>query len=207
MSEAAAESLQPEEQARAVWYAVLSRLFYAAPDRAFVEALGGAAETDDDAGADGQGAPLARAWRGLQRACREADPDTVREEFETLFVGVGKAPVTPYTSGYVAPQAPDRHLLALRERLDALGLARREQVFETEDHVSAVCDALRWMIEHGAALDEQRLYFDTFVEPGVGAFCAAITRSPLAVFYRDAAAFAAAFIAVERDAFDMHLTA
>ena len=61
------------------------------------------------------------AWRELQEACRSAYPAVVRQEYDSLFVGVGKAPVTPYLSAYAEPHAPDRYLLALREQLGRVG--------------------------------------------------------------------------------------
>lgn len=189
-----------EDAARAQWYALLSRLFHAPPDAALLRVLA-AAPAGDEGDAD---VPFVQAWRGLQAACTEADPEAVRAEFDELFVGVGKAPVTPYTSAYAAPHAPDRHLLALRERLNAWGLARREKVFEAEDHVSAVCDAMRWLIEQGHALEDQRDFFLTFLSPALLPFCSAINASPVAVFYKRAQALVQAFHEVEKDAFDMH---
>jgi TorA maturation chaperone TorD len=204
MAEAEAQvSLEPEEQARAFWYGLISRLFYAPPDRLLLDQLSSApgSEAEDEEGG------FLQSWRALQRACGVSDPEALREEFDTLFVSVGKAPVTPYTSSYAAPHAPDRHLLELRRRLQALGLARRERVFEVEDHVSALCDTMRWLIEQERPLEEQRAFFGDFIDPGVLLFCDAINRSPLAAFYRTAADFTRAFVLVEKDAFDMHLPA
>ena len=197
----APEALDPGEEARSLWYALISRLFYAPPDSELLAGLSaGLAE-----GADEESAFL-QTWRALQLACRGAEPQALREEFEALFIGVGKAPVTPYTSAYAATHAPDRHLLALRERLGAWGLGRREQVFEAEDHISALCDAMRWLIMQGYALDEQRAFFQEFVAPAVPLFCNAIKRSPTADFYLKVGEFTRLFIAVETDAFDMHTT-
>lgn len=194
------QALGAEDRARAHWYALVSHLFYAAPDAALLQRVTSAS----DEGADPSESPLVEAWRGLQAACRAADPETVRAEFDDLFVGVGKAPVTPYTSSYAASHAPDRHLLALRTRLGEWGLARHERVFESEDHISAVCDAMRWLIERGRPLEEQRVFFMAFIDPAAASFCSAINRSPVAVFYRAAAALALAFVTVEKEAFDMH---
>lgn len=192
-----------EEKARATWYALISRLFYEAPDRGLLDAL--AASAGSPASADEP--PLLAAWRRLGAACARSEPEAVREEFEALFVGVGKAPVTPYTSAYAAPIGPDRHLLHLRETLDARGLARHGDVFEAEDHVAGLCDVMRWMIEGGAPVEEQQAFFRDFVDPGMSPFCAAICSNPLASFYGEAAQLTRAFLEVERDAFDMHVEA
>ena len=197
----AAQPLAAEDQARAQWYGLISRLFHAAPDATLLDAIASAAAGTED---DGAGSSFHAAWRDLQTACAGADAEKVRTEFEALFVGVGKALVTPYTSAYAAAHAPDRHLVALRERFGEWGLGRRDGIFETEDHVSAVCDGMRWSIEHGRSLAEQRDYFSDYVDAAMVSFCAAINQAPNANFYRSAAALALAFHAVEKDAFDMH---
>jgi TorA maturation chaperone TorD len=194
------QGVESEEQARALWYAVLSRLFYAAPDRALLDGLAAEAPSDPEA----ERSPFLESWTKLQAACRGADPDALREEFESLFIGVGKAPVTPYTSSYAASHAPDRHLLSLRNTLQAWGLIRAEQVFEAEDHVSALFDSMRWLIEQRRPLEDQRAFFDAFVDTALPLFCDAINSSPAANFYRRAGEFARAFVAIEKDAFDMH---
>lgn len=195
------EPLSAEDQARAHWYALISRLFHAAPDAALLGGVASAPAGDEEEGA---GSPFHAAWRDLQSACAEGDPETVRAEFEALFIGVGKALVTPYTSAYVAPHAPDRHLVALRERFAEWGLGRRGGIFETEDHISAVCDGMRWLIEHGRSLAGQREYFVEYVDVALSSFCTAIKRAPSAHFYARAATLALAFHVVEKDAFDMH---
>ena len=196
--------IEPEERARALWYALVSRLFYAPADRELLDSLRDVGKGPEFEAAE---SPFPIAWRSLQQACATIDPEAIREEFESLFVGVGKAPVTPYTSAYAAPNAPDRHLLALRETISEWGLERRDRVFEAEDHVAALCDAMRWLIEQSASLEDQRAFFLKFVEPGIGGFCSAISHSPVPVFYARAAVFTGVFLAVEADAFDMHTAA
>jgi TorA maturation chaperone TorD len=200
----AAREIEPEERARALWYAIVSRLFYAPADRELLEGL---KDVGQGTHFETHESPFLIAWRGVREACATFEPEAVREEFESLFVGVGKAPVTPYTSAYAAPYAPDRHLLTLRETISEWGLARRERVFEAEDHVAALCDAMRWLIEQSAALEDQRAFFLKFVGPGVRGFCAGLEKSPAAAFYAKAGAFAEAFVDVEEDAFDMHTAA
>jgi TorA maturation chaperone TorD len=201
-----------EDLARAQCYALISRLFYAPADVDLLKQLAGAGaagpaqassiEAESTDGATGA-SPYVQAFAALQDACRVADAEAVRQEYDDLFVGAGKALVTPYTSGYAVPHGPDRHLLALRERLVALGLVRRDSVFELEDHVSAVCDVMRWLIAGGHGLDEQHVFFKEFVHPGLGPFCSAIEKRAASSFYRAMAAYTRAFLAIEREAFDM----
>jgi TorA maturation chaperone TorD len=188
-----------EDAARANHYALIGRLFYEAPDSILLAQLCRA-----DMGSNAEDTPLDRAWLQLREACSAAYPTVVKQEHDTLFLGVGKAEVTPYTSHYVKGTSPDRHLVRLRERLDQLGLGRRSAAFEVEDHVSGICDVMRFVIEDGHPLSEQSLFFREFVDGGVAPFCAAVARTNSSKFYRCVAEFARAFLAVEREAFEMH---
>lgn len=205
--------LADEDRARADCYALISRLFYAPPDGALLQQLAAEpqAAATDTAGLALVGwepelklTPYAGALKRLKEASRGEDPASLRQEYDDLFTGAGKALVTPYTSGYAVPHAPDGHLLALREHLIAWGLARRDAVFELEDHVSAVCDVMRWLIERERPLAEQVAFFDDFVYSGVATFCDAIDARATTEFYRAVAALARAFLAIEREAFDLH---
>lgn len=193
-----APALEPEELARANFYGLISRLFYEPADtNLLAEICSGPRNADD-----GEGDLLA-AWRRLQESSRSAYPAILRQEFDTVFVGVGKAEVTPYLSGYADPGAPDRYLVRLRERLSAWGLARKERVFEVEDHISGICDVMRWLVEGQRTLADQRQFFEEFAYSGVQHFCAAVQKSPSTSFYKDVAALTTAFYDLERTAFEM----
>jgi TorA maturation chaperone TorD len=196
----AAPEISEEDRARAACYALMSRFFYAPPDsHLLAEICNAPLEAGAEAPAGGMGA----AWSELQEACRNAFPAVIRQEYDTLFIGVGKALVTPYTSRYARQSAPDRHLVRLREQLEAWGLARRERVFETEDHISGICDVMRHLIEQDYPLEEQRRCFEEFVYPGVMPLFDAIDAVEAAGFYRHIALFSRRFIEVEREGFAM----
>jgi TorA maturation chaperone TorD len=185
----------PEEQARANFYALLSRLFYA-PDAALLSALGQADELD------GEDETLADAWRKLCRAAANADAEAVREEFETLFVGTGKAPVTLYTSAYSIKYSNEAPLAALRGELAAMGL--RGEAAEPEDHIAALCDVMRYLIAEGeGGLERQKRFFERWIHPNVEPLCAAIERNDQTSFYKHVSHTAKTFFALEHSAFEM----
>ena len=194
------DQLSPEDRARANVYALIGRLFYDAPDSNLFAQI--CSESEPEEGTSDSGA-LKHAWRALQEACRGAYPVAIKQEYDTLFIGVGKGEVTPYTSGYVTQSAPDRHLVKLREQLDAWGLARSASAFEVEDHVSGLCDVMRFLIEQQASLVDQRLFFEHFVYPGVVPFCNTVITAQSAGFYKQIAVFAKAFLELEKAALDM----
>jgi TorA maturation chaperone TorD len=190
----------PEDRARADMYALIGRLFYAAPDSNLFAQICKGGEPADEAG---DASALARAWQALRNACKSAYPDVVKQEHDTLFIGVGKAEVTPYTSHYVAHSSPDRHLVMLREQLDQWGLARSAGAFEVEDHIAGLCDVMRFLIEQQAPLADQRLFFERFVYPGALPLFEKVKTGASAGFYKSVVAFAGAFLEVEKAAYDM----
>jgi len=192
------DPLSEEDGGRANIYALIGRLFYEAPDSIMLAQL-----APSEGGRAGENSPLEQSWQALQEASRSAYPVVVKQEYDSLFVGVGKSEVTPYTSHYVSGASPDRHVVRLRECLEQLGLARRDAAFEVEDHVSGVCDVMRFLIVGGHSLSEQRLFFNEFAYPGIAPLCDRVARAGSAVFYRYVAAFARAFLEVERQAFEM----
>ena len=79
-------ALAPEETARADFYALLGRLFQAAPDDALLHQLAQASPipADGDPG-------LAKAWQDLVNASSVMDAPAALDEYEALFGGVGKS--------------------------------------------------------------------------------------------------------------------
>lgn len=201
---AASSAIDPEDQARANLYGLVSRLFYAPADSHLLAEIchtGQGGEGEEGAGG------LLPAWRELQEACRNAYPAVVKQEYDSMFVGVGRAEVTPYLSAYAEASAPDRFLVRLREQISALGLARRESVFEVEDHVSGISDVMRWLIASAHPLHEQQQFFASFLYPGAIAFFAAVQNAASSRFYQPVAAFAVAFLDLEKASLEMADTA
>ncbi|MFY9314241.1 MAG: molecular chaperone TorD family protein [Burkholderiales bacterium] len=198
MNEAAATGLQPEDEARAAYYGLIARLFYAAPDEAVL------AQMLHANAFEGSDAPIARAWRELAAAAKTAFPVVLENEHTELFVGTGKAEITPYLTHYTIQYATDNPLVEIRQQLRRWGIARRESASEPEDHISGLCEAMRFAIAvQQRAEDEQKAFFDRFLYRGAIAFCDAVSASPKASFYRLVARFTRAFLELENEAFRM----
>ena len=191
-------TLAPEEVARANFYGLLARLFYGPPDTQLLETLAGATGIDAE---DGEIGP---AWERLCLAAGQTDQEAVRDEYDTVFVGTGKAPVTLYTSAYSIRYATEAPLVELRGQLAALGMARREGASEPEDHVAALCDAMRHLISvQKRDLAVQSVFFKRWIGPTAAPLCDAIEADPSLSFYKAVARFAKAFFDLEQSAFEM----
>ena len=192
------ETLPPEEVARANFYGLLARLFYAPPDAPLLEALAGAG------GIDAEDGGIAAAWQDLVTAAAQAHPEAAREEYDTVFVGTGKSPVTLYACAYSIKYSNEAPLAALRGDLAGLGLGRREDAGEPEDHIAALCDAMRHLIAvQKRDLAEQSRFFNRWIAPSVQPLCDAIQRNPTTAFYKSVGRFANAFFLLEQTAFEM----
>ena len=198
MTAQAAAGLDPEDEARAAMYGLIARLFYAAPDEAVL------AQMLHANAFEGSDAPVALAWRDLVAAAKTAFPVVLENEHTELFIGTGKAEVTPYLTHYTIKHESDTPLVEIRQHLKRWGMARRESVNEPEDHIAALCETMRYAIavQHRSA-DEQRAYFERFLYPGAISFCDAVSASRKAAFYRSVAHFTRAFLDIEREAFSM----
>lgn len=191
-------TLPPEEAARAALYGLLARLFYAPPDAALLASIASSGPLQAEQG------ELAPAWAELAEAARSADAEAVREEYELQFVGTGKAPVTLYASAYLVRYSNETPLAELRGQLSAMGIARRSNVHEPEDHIAALCDVMRFLIaEQHADPARQRPFFERWIRPTAEPLCAAIAKAPGTDFYRRVARLAKGFFVLEQSAFEM----
>jgi TorA maturation chaperone TorD len=190
--------LAPEDEARAAFYGLIARLFYAPPDESVLAQLLHAHAFEDS------NAPIAVAWGRLVEAARTAYPVVLENEHTELFIGTGKSEVTPFLTHYTITHASENPLVELRQQLKRWGMGRRAEANEPEDHIAGICEAMRFAIavQH-RAIEEQRLFFDAFIYRGGVAFCNAVSASAKAGFYRLVAQFARAFFELEREAFEM----
>lgn len=193
-----------EEGARAALYALLARLWLAPPGPAELAALGRDAAT----GATPLAGALEDAALALVRVASALPEDVVADEFAALFEGVAAPLVDPYASRYLAGAPMQQPLAALRGELAALGLARVAGARVPEDHLGALCEAMR-LLAGGAPgyparpLAAQRAFFARHIEPWVERCLDDVMRAAPARFYARVAELTRAFVEVEREAFEL----
>jgi len=193
------EGLLPEDEARARFYALLSRLYAGGPDASLLAALGGSEPWPEEGDN-----PVAAAWNKLLLASTAMDADAAEQEYTELVIGVGRSNVDLHASHWITEATSERPLVAVRSDLARLGLARRELATLYEDHLSLLCETMRMLIagdgeRRPTPIAVQRAYFDRHIAPWVFACCTAIRDCPLANYYLRVAEFAHLFMALERD--------
>jgi TorA maturation chaperone TorD len=200
-------TLAPEDQARADFYALLARLFADPPDAALLSAIAHAAPLGGDAAtghADAPAPSLAAAWEALRAASAAMDPDAVVDEYNDLFIGVGKSEVNLHASHWLTGFMMERPLVEVRAALVGLGLGRRDAASLLEDHLAALCETMRILIagqgdRAPSTIAEQRDFFARHIAPWAFSCCTAIDSCPVANYYRQVAQFAERYMALERD--------
>jgi TorA maturation chaperone TorD len=190
---------QGEETARADLYGLLATLFYGPPTQALLNTIASAP-------AQGDGV-LERAWADLSAACKTTQSESAREEYELLFIGVGRPEVMLYGSFYLSGFLMEKPLAALRTDLAKLGLQRADSMTESEDHIAALCEVMRYLIASDDAIHAnmatQKQFFADHMQPWTMDMCAAIAAHPRAAFYSTVGNLARSFFEVEMQAFDM----
>ena len=191
--------LDPEDEARAQFYALLGRLFANGPDAPLLAAIGGSQRWSE-----AEGNPLSSAWNNLILASQAMDAAAAEQEYTEVFVGVGKSPVNLHGSHWIAGFMMEKPLAQVRADLAELGLARRPGANLLEDQLGALCETMRILVagdgeRRPAAIGVQRAWFDRHIAPWVFDCCNAILECPLANYYRRVAEFTTLFMAIERD--------
>ncbi|MCP5425783.1 MAG: molecular chaperone TorD family protein [Gammaproteobacteria bacterium] len=181
-----------EEQLRAGTYGLLGDLLRRPPDSPLLERLGNitAGETTDG---------LATAWLALGEAAMRTQPADLADEYQALFIGLGRGELIPYGSWYLTGFLMERPLAQLRRELAELGFQRQEGVCEPEDHAAALCEIMALSIADGSMdLDRQRLFFETHLGSWMDRFFQDMEQAANARFYRSVGRLGQAFIGLER---------
>jgi TorA maturation chaperone TorD len=189
-----ANAVSSEDQERAQVYALLGSLLGGPPQEALLTALRQIEAPASEAGQD-----MAAAWGSLKQAAVRAQVVAVADEYQELFIGVGRGELVPYGSWYVTGFLMEKPLAELRVDLKRYGFERREGVSEPEDHVSALCETMGLMLNSGEVpLDTQRQFFEKHIGPWMGRFFSDLTSARSASFYRAVGLLGERFLEVER---------
>ena len=193
---------EAEERARADLYGLLAQLWVGPPDGRLLQCIEAAAAEPAE-----RGGQLEAPWRALVASMRATSAKAAADEYDALFLGVGRPEIFVYGSYYLAGFLNERPLALLRDDLRALGLARGTGRGETEDHVAFLFEVMRWLIVGDEVpvcnLEQQRRFFRAHLQPWVGELCDAVDAHPRAAIWRAVADLTRGFMQVEAQAFDM----
>ncbi|WP_430468984.1 TorD/DmsD family molecular chaperone [Vibrio alginolyticus] len=186
---------QQEQTLRTDIYLVLSALFRSAPSDeilAFLKSL----EIEPSESA------MQKAWLALQQAANEAQREALEEEYQDLFIGIGRGEVVPFGSWHRTGSMMEKPLAEIRRDLDLLGIEREENVKEPEDHISALCEVMAMLT--GEEEDLQQAVFNKHIAPWFNSFTQQLENAESASFYKPAAQLCEAFLTLEQVRFSVN---
>lgn len=188
-----------EDRARGNVYALLGNLLAAPPDNGLLADLAAISPDPSDRSL------LAASWKMLGEAAARATVPDLRDEYQSLFIGLGRGEIVPYGSWYLTGFLMEQPLARLRGDLAELGIERNAGVREPEDHAGALCDAMAIMIagDDPTPLERQARFFAQHLEPWMERFFRDLQRADSARFYRSVGLLGEQFMEIERQAFGM----
>jgi TorA maturation chaperone TorD len=187
---------------RADCYAMLASLLRQAPSGKTIEIL------QDLHWDDALPGRLDRALRQISQAARESVLNGVEAEFNRLFVGMGWGEMVPYASWYRQRMIQSTPLAALRTDLMRLGIVRRADSYESEDHAGALCEAMALLSREASGIPhaEQAEFFKIHVASWMMRFFGDLRLAKNAEFYRAVAALGGCFLESEVEYLNVDVT-
>ena len=195
----------PEELARADLYGLIARLFHQPPDQELLNQI--SASIPDGEESQEEDAPLAKVWHSVVEVAKNNPAKAWHDEFDLNFISVGRPNIILNGSFYMAGHLNEKPLVEIRRSLETFGLESAEEVTETEDHISALCEVMRYLIAGDdveiSNLTNQRVFFNSHIRPWYDELCDAIEDIPEMHLYHPVAALTREFLAIEGQSFDM----
>ncbi len=198
MGSRASAHIAKEERHRAEIYSLMAQLLARPPD---AETLALLVASRGEEGAFGE--VIAR----LAAAAESASPPAVAEEYQNLFIGLGRGELVPFASYYLTGFLNEKPLARLRGDLRALGIEREADVKEPEDHIAFIMDAMAGLIlgRFGGldAIAGQHRFYEDHLAPWASHFFRDLETAQSSHFYRPVGRIGRLLMEIESAAFAM----
>jgi len=191
--------LQEQAQlARAQVYEMLANLLAREPDEQLITAIASIDAVDTSESQVAMGWELLRQAAGKDTAATVAA--AVRDEYFSLFVGVGRGELVPFGSWYLTGFLMEKPLSLLRADLASLGIERQQGITDTEDHIAGLCDTMALIIRASDEIEfeRQQTFFADHLAPWAVRFFTDLQSAKAAGFYRAVGFFGESFIEFEQ---------
>jgi len=191
-----AEAQSEEVSLRIEIYSMLAHLFRKAPDENVLNWLSSLEVNQPKIQTTG----MAAAWPLLKLAAEKTSTISAEDEYQELFIGIGRGEIMPFGSWYLTGSIMELPLAHLRRDLAQLGFQRDESVKEPEDHFAALLEVMTMLVEGG---DEhlQKTFFNRHIGSWFERFCVDLKAAKNAAFYTAVGELALQFLTVEKTRF------
>jgi TorA maturation chaperone TorD len=143
----------------------------------------------------------------LAHLAKNIDNGLIRNEFVSLFIGVGRGEILPFASYYLTGFLNDKPLANLRTDMAEIGIERVKGIKEPEDHIASLFDIMSGLIRghygRPSSISDQAKFFKKHIEPWGGLLMRDIEAAKTVVFYAPLGTIGNAFIEIESTAFSM----
>ena len=150
---------------------------------------------------------LGEAFSILSNLSKKISVSDIRNEYQNLFIGVGRGELLPFGSFYITGFLHDKPLASIRRDLNAIGIQRGSEFKEPEDHIACLCEVMSGMIlgEYGKyfSVSEQRSFFKKHIQPWAEHFFTDLEGAKSAIFYSPVGTIGKFFMKIEEEAFAM----
>ena len=195
---AAIQAVGAEDLLRADLYDFLSALLARPPHAALIQRA---------ASLEGDETALGQAIGALSRVAKASNAETVKREFNALFIGMGRGELVPYGSYYLTGFLNEKPLARLRDDMASLGIKRADDVKEPEDNIASLCDMMAALIRGRSGvpltLAEQQKFFEDHIDPWAHHFFKDLEGAETSVFYAPVGKIGQLMVEIEREAFRM----
>ena len=188
------QTLTDNDTLRAHVYSLLAALLTGPPSADLLQRL---SRIEDQQESDTE---MAQAWRMIKEAGGQTNAALLDDEYHGLFIGLGRGELVPYGSWYQTGSVMDQPLARLRGDLAVLGIQRRSDVRETEDHAAALCETMALVCSHPAeiVLETQKAFFSDHLGGWMDRFFKDMQQASAAQFYRAVGRLGESFMALEK---------
>lgn len=198
MTKSSISSVAEEDMLRAQLYQMLSHFLGNPPSQK---------DLDNLAAMSGDSSPLGEAIASLSAIAGKTDVVLVAQEYQDLFIGVGRGELLPFASYYLTGFLHEKPLAALRQDMQRLGIARRADVKIPEDHIATIFEMMAGMIEgkYGTVygLGEQREFFNKHIGSWAKHFMTDLEGAKASILYAALGTIGRIFLDIEEVAFTM----
>lgn len=187
-----------EDSLRAQLYTLLGHLLAREPSEEILTVV---------RGLEGDNTDLGLAFQILAAQVDKYNLETIRREYNDLFIGIGRGELVPYGSYYLTGFLNEKPLAKLRNTMRELNIERAGNVKEPEDNIGAVMQMMTGLItgEFGVADNEnaQKDFFDQHIDSWAPHFFKDLEAAEMARFYKPVGKIGQLFMEIERAAFSM----
>ncbi len=190
--------LAEEDLLRVNLYRLLARCLSSPIDKPFLSILSNLQGDDTE---------LGQAFSSLAQNSSDTTEQKAAEEYQNLFIGLGRGELLPYASYYLTGFLNEKPLARLRNDMVPLGIERDPESTEPEDHAGALMDMMAGLIDgtfvKAQPIAAQKQFFESHIAEWTPHFFKDLQTAKEAKLYRSIGVVGEMFIEIEKAAFEM----